>query len=110
MFGTHYCQASVSDNLATFIIQYREDGAVMAASYDDIKRWLNTAKEYGCTHLIVAVDRFDHDDYPVYVSPNQNVNDEIARINAKDMQAIMEVYKMDMDIDVQLKERRAYHI
>lgn len=38
----------------------------MAASLDDIKRWVNSAKERNCTHLIVVCDSYDFNDYPVY--------------------------------------------
>lgn len=82
----------------------------MAADYNEIKGWIQQAQENGCTHLIVAVDKFDYEDYPVYVSSEQNVEEEISKIEKKDMQGIMEVYSMSLDIEKQLAEQRAYHI
>jgi len=82
----------------------------MTASKTDIDRWLDSAKEKGATHLIVAVDRFGHDNYPIYVTPHQDVNEEIERLDGKNMQGIDEVYNMSMNIDEQLSEYRAYNI
>ena len=81
----------------------------MTATKNDIERWLEYAKENGATHLIVAVDRFDHDNYPVYISPDKKVKEEIKRINNSSMQGIDEIYNMSMDIEKQLIEHRAYN-
>lgn len=82
----------------------------MTATKQDIKFWLETAKNRGATHLIVAVDRFDYENYPVYVSHYEDINKEIKRINRNSMQGIDEVYNMSLDIEEQLNEHRAYNI
>lgn len=82
----------------------------MTATLQDIKYWIERAKEKNATHLIVAVDRFDFENYPIYVSEKQDVNDEYARIMKSDMQGIDEIYNMSMDINKQLAESRAFHI
>jgi len=82
----------------------------MTASKQDIERWLESAKEKGATHLIVAVDTFDHDNYPVYVAPHEDINKEIERVNSGSMQGIDEVYNMAMNIEEQLSSFRAYNI
>lgn len=82
----------------------------MAASFEDISRWVRRAKEEGCTHLIVVCDTYDHDDYPVYVSKDEDIHERIEHFQKASMQRIMEVYKMSMDLDAQLKERRAYNV
>ena len=76
----------------------------------DIKIWMEEAKKRNATHLIVALDAFDYDNYPVYVSANENVHKKINQINWKAMQGIDEIYNMSIDIDKQLAEDRAYHI
>jgi len=50
----------------------------MATTRQDIRDWLATAKRDGATHLIVACDTFDHEDYPVVVLPGENVNAVLA--------------------------------
>jgi hypothetical protein len=82
----------------------------MAARYEDISRWVYRAKEEGFTHLIVVCDTYDHDDYPVYVSKEEDINERIEHFRKASMQRIMEVYKMSMDLETQLNERRAYHV
>ena len=79
----------------------------MAATLEDIKSWLVGAEKGGATHLIVVCDTFDHDDYPVFVSKEEDVFKKIAEFDEKDMQEIMEVYNMSQDIETQLQEKRA---
>ena len=82
----------------------------MTATRQNIEGWLEEAKRLGASHLIIAVDRFDYDNYPVYVGYNQDVNKEIKRIEGSSMQGIDEVYNMSKDIDEQLKQRRAWNL
>lgn len=82
----------------------------MTASLSDIKGWLKQAKDKGATHLIVAVDRFDYDNYPVYVSSKEKVEEEFTRITNSSMQDVDEIYSMSMDINKQLKEHRSFHV
>jgi hypothetical protein len=48
----------------------------MAATQEDIRRWLKEAKKEGATHVIVVCDSFDHEDYPVPVMPGENVREK----------------------------------
>lgn len=43
----------------------------MAASLEDIKRWVNN-REPKHTHMLVVCDEFDHEDYPVYVEKGED--------------------------------------
>jgi sugar phosphate isomerase/epimerase len=81
----------------------------LSATAEDIKGWLEEAQKRGATHLIVACNTFDHDNYPVYVMPNQDIHWEIAQRRGQNMQTIDEVYNMSMDIEEQLNEHRAWH-
>ena len=51
-----------------------------------------------------------HDDYPVYVGKDEDINERIDYYREASMQIIMEVYNLSMDLEKQLKEYRAYHI
>jgi hypothetical protein len=81
----------------------------MSTSKEEIRRWLEDGKQAGATHVIVAVDTFDHEDYPVYVMPGQDVRAVEKGIRESSMQGVMEVYSMALDIEQQLGERRAFH-
>ena len=59
--------------------------------------------------MIVACDTFDWEDYPVYVTADQDVHVEAKKYDNVDMEKIMEVYKLSMDWDAQLNERRAFN-
>ena len=79
----------------------------MTATLQDIKGWLETAQTSNATHLIVAVDKFDYDNYPVYVQEHENVQHVYDRIMKSKMQSVGEVYNMSMNIEEQLKQVRA---
>jgi len=79
----------------------------MTATREDIISWLERAKELNSTHLIIAVDTYDFDNYPVYVTSNENVEEEYDKIIKSSMQRVDEVYNMSLNIEDQLKERRA---
>ena len=82
----------------------------MSAKLQEIKNWLDEANKNKATHLIITVDTFDYENYPVYVTSNKNIQKEIKRIESSSMQSIDEVYNMSLSIDKQLSEHRAYHI
>jgi len=70
-----------------------------------IREWLERADE-GSTHMLVVVDTFDYDNYPVYT---KDVQESIRHYSAASMQRIMEVYDLSMDIDEQLNAHRAWN-
>ena len=82
----------------------------MATTKAEIKRWLNKAKAEGTTHMLVVCDTFDHDDYDVPVKPTEKVADVVAKYRAMSMQRVMEVYDLSLDLEMQLVERRAWHL
>jgi hypothetical protein len=59
------------------------------------------------THMLVVVDGFDHEDYPVFVKPSENVHDVYNAYNGPNMQRVMEVYNLQGDKEQQLNEFRA---
>lgn len=83
----------------------------MSALRSDIKRWLESAKNQGATHLIVACDTWDLENYPVYVTPGQSVGSTYVGIMASSMQTVDEVYSLvsETPLENQLKEIRSWH-
>lgn len=82
----------------------------MAASQNQIRQWIERGIEMGATHVIVVVDTFDHEDYPVFVKPNESVKTRISYYQGASMQDVMEVYNLSMDIESQINEYRAWHL
>jgi hypothetical protein len=83
----------------------------MPASREDISRWFDEAKLDGATHLIVATDTFDYEDYPVHV---KKVEDfwEAYKLHNKEtnMQRVTEVYDMSLPKDEQMAAPRAWNL
>jgi hypothetical protein len=75
----------------------------MTATREDIEGWLDRGVQEGATHLIVACDAFDHDNYPVFVKPGQDVVAEVARIRGQRMQTVDEVYDLSRALKPQLE-------
>jgi len=76
----------------------------------EISEWFDEGVRAGGAYLIVVCDTFDHEDYPVYVRPNDDVRERFAQFNGPNMQKVMEVYDLTGDKAVQLAETRAWHL
>lgn len=76
----------------------------------EIREWLERGAKKNATHMIVVCDTYDWDDYPVFVSADENVSEAMKRYDRVNMQKIMEVYNLGMDIETQLNEPCAMNI
>ncbi|MBI1957129.1 MAG: hypothetical protein HYS44_01585 [Candidatus Niyogibacteria bacterium] len=76
----------------------------MATTKEDIAGWFREGQQQGATHMIVACDTFDWEDYPVFVMPGEDVREKAA-----EHEKVMEVYSLSQDMDAQLNEYRAFH-
>lgn len=81
----------------------------MAASLQDITRWLNeNSQAKDITHMLVVCDTYDYEDYPVYVYGEDSLAERIDEFS-EDMQKVMEVYSFNKPLSPQLAELRAWH-
>lgn len=69
----------------------------MAASKEDVDRWIETAKKNGDRYVISVCDTFDWDDYPVYVPHGKNLMVERAKYDRVNMQKINEIFEIKPD-------------
>jgi hypothetical protein len=81
----------------------------MGTTRKTIEEWLEEGRGEDYTHMIVVCDTFDYEDYPVYISKNQNVREEFGKMNGRNMQRVMEVYSYNKNLESQLNEHRAFH-
>ncbi|WAB25071.1 hypothetical protein M3_0120 [Lysinibacillus phage vB_LfM_LysYB1] len=81
----------------------------MTATRSDVQSWLNTGIDKGATHVIIAYDDFDEENYPMYIMPGDNAKDFVKAYDKKP-DRIDEVYNLSMDIEEQLNSIRAYNI
>ena len=70
---------------------------------ETIARWFDEGVKQGATHMIVAFDTFDHEDFPHYVMPGQDAR-EVAKPydDESKMLRLMEVYDLKRDRDEQV--------
>lgn len=82
----------------------------MAATRLDLSRWFDRGVSEGASHMIVATDQFDREDYPAYVDAPDEVRPELDRLNAANMTGVMEVYDLRADKLAQMLEHRAWRV
>jgi hypothetical protein len=71
----------------------------MSVTY--IQSCFNRAKAQGASHMIMVCDTFDYEDYPVFVQSDLDVREEVRRMDGKNMQRVMEVYKISLGWEAQ---------
>lgn len=69
----------------------------MAATREDVDRWIAAAKEKGAKHIISVCDTWDYDDYPVYVMPEDDLEKMKKKYDGVNMQKINEVITINED-------------
>jgi hypothetical protein len=75
----------------------------------DIEGWFQRGVNEGATHMIVVCDTFDHEDYPVFVKPGEDVREREKSYQGREMQRVMEVYNLGMNMADQLSQHRAFN-
>ena len=81
----------------------------MAATREDISRWIREGKEQGASHTLIVCDTFDYDDYPKHITVTTEEAARKAAQNLGEMQRLMEVYSHALDHETQLREHRSFH-
>lgn len=69
----------------------------MAATRQDVDKWIAKAKEDKMKFIISVCDTWDYDDYPVYCQDEKELSESILEYNGVNMQRINEVIKIDGD-------------
>ncbi len=67
----------------------------MPATQKDIDRWYKNAYEMGASHIISICNGIDHDDYPVYVMPDEELEKYVQDINSQPTQSINEIINIE---------------
>ncbi len=84
-----------------------DGGAVLKG---DVAAWFERGRFNNATHMLVVVDKFDHEDFPVYVAAGEDAHQRFHQYAHKEWTNVMEVYDLGMDRDAQLAEQRAWHL
>jgi hypothetical protein len=67
----------------------------MAATRDDVNRWIETAKAHGSKFILSVCDTFDYDDYPVYCDNLKEVEEEYQHHHGVNMQWVNEIIRIN---------------
>ncbi len=81
----------------------------MGTTTQEIRRWCKDGINANKTHMIVVCDSFDYEDYPVFVSADEDSREVASHYKGQNMQRVMEVYNLKMDIEAQLLEGRVFN-
>jgi hypothetical protein len=81
----------------------------METTRDEIRTWLERGKADGAAFMIVAMDTFDGETYPVYVT-NVDVKKEVERLNHEPNTRVKEVYSYGLSLEEQLLAGRAWFV
>lgn len=81
----------------------------MGTSVDDIRGWFESGVKESATHMLVVCDTYDWEDYPVYVEIGENVQSVYDAHNGKNMQKVMEVYKLTEPFEPQANMPRCFN-
>lgn len=84
----------------------------MTATRSDISHWLDELYAEGSpyTHMIVGCDQFDYEDYPVYITKNEDVRAKVTEMLEGQMTGVHEVYDRSLEKEAQLNESSAWHL
>jgi len=81
----------------------------MATIPNTLKLWFEAGIYNKATHMIVVTDTFSWEDYPVYVSEQENVHEIAKKYNYKNMQKVTEVYNLSMTWEEQSGHQRVFN-
>lgn len=69
----------------------------MAATREDVDRWIELAKEEKYGYIISVCDTFDWDDYPVLCKTKEEVLDQYPKYHGTNMQRVNEIIRINPD-------------
>ena len=72
----------------------------MAATREDVNRWIEHAIKEKYKYIISVCDTFDYGDYPVYCVDENELKEEYSKYNRINMQKINEIIRINSDSTV----------
>jgi hypothetical protein len=69
----------------------------MAATRDDVNRWIATANAHGSKFILSVCDTFDYEDYPVYCEDIKELKEEYKEHHGVNMQRVNEIIRINDD-------------
>ncbi|MFW6243090.1 MAG: hypothetical protein ACOC2W_02930 [bacterium] len=69
----------------------------MAATRQDIDRWIKTAKENNDKYILSVCDTYEYSDYPVYFKTIDELLEKYNDYDFIDMQKVNEIIRINID-------------
>jgi hypothetical protein len=82
----------------------------MHAAESEIPIWLRSGMAKKARYMIVVADSLDHDDFPVFVFPDEDFVKKFAITNTVTLHRATAVYDLSLDIGHQLLRNLAIHV
>ena len=79
-------------------------------SVEQIEDWFIGGQEVGAAYMVVACDRFDHEDYPIYASDVEEARKIVKEKVSEELSGVHEVYDLNADKTTQLASNHAWAI
>lgn len=74
----------------------------MSVTRVEIGRWFDQAVRDGATHMMVVLDGYNFDEFPVNVMYGEDPQERADEYNTRTMQRVLEVYDLSISKEVQL--------
>lgn len=81
----------------------------MAATKEDIRRWLQRGHIKRATHVVVICDTLEYEDFPLLVMPGEDPRKIVKDRDGINMERVMEVYNLALDDEEQIAQRRVFN-
>ncbi len=69
----------------------------MSALRNDISNWFNKGKKEGYAYLIIALDTYDYNNYPVFCKDKEEALKWKSEVAGKNMVSYDEIYNLNED-------------
>jgi hypothetical protein len=69
----------------------------MAATREDVDRWIDIAKKNGDKFVLSVCDTFEWDDYPVFFKSKELLEEKYWEYEGKNMQRVNEIIRINDD-------------
>ena len=77
---------------------------------NEIREWLGDGEWIKASHMMIILDNFSNESYPVYIMLHEDVREMFRQYNHKNMQEVHEIYSFSYNLEKQLTERRAFYL
>jgi hypothetical protein len=77
---------------------------------NEVREWIEDGLKMDAKFMIVGVDTFCHEDFPVYCKNRNEFWAEFNKLRSGNMTNVMECYDFSLDIETQLHEHPSWHV